>query len=288
MIRFRKNLGLGLLLISTLIVTSCKDFVTSDLEKNREKNIQTINDLNTNLGLNLKVSDKGVYYRKTVENTNGLTIDGKKEVQIAFSIKTLGGVTIASKTAADNAIVNFYLTDAIPGLFYSMILLKEGEKGEFYVTSDLAYQDSPPTGLDKWAVVKIELEIVKVFSEEERIAQYLTKNKLVADKTTSSGLKLVYLTKNPVGDSLKTGNSVKVNYKGSFLTDGVFDQGAFDMVLGTTNVIKGFEEGIRLLRVGEKARVFFPSAIGYGSNGSSTTIPPYMPLQFEIEIVSKQ
>ncbi len=288
MIRFNKNLGIGLLLISTLFVTSCKDFVTSDLEKNREKNIQTINDLNSKLGLNLKVSDTGVYYRKTTENPNGQVVDGKKEVQIAFSIKTLGGVSIASKTAADNAIVNFFLTDAIGGLFYSMILLKEGEKGEFYLTSDLAYQDSPPAGLDKWAVVKVELEVIKVFSEEERIEQYLTKNKLVVDKTTSSGLKLVYLTKNLAGDSLKTGNSVKVNYKGSFLTDGIFDQGTFEMVLGTTSVIKGFEEGIRLLRVGEKARIFFPSAIGYGTTGSSTTIPPYMPLQFEIEIVSKQ
>lgn len=288
MLRFKKVLLFVIIAFLSFGTISCEKFVTNDLEKYQEKNIDVINELNSSLNLNLKVSNDGVYYRKTLENPSGAIVDGTKEVQIAFSIKSLGGTTLASKTAADKAIVNFYLTQAITGLFYSMVLLKEGEKGEFYLTSDLAFQDNPPTGLGKWEVVKLEVEIIKIYTEAERITEYIDKNKLVVDKTTASGLKLVYLTKKADGDSLKTGNSVKVNYKGSFISDSVFDQGTFDIVLGTTSVIKGFEEGIRLLKVGEKAKIIFPSSIGYGTSGSGNTIPPNAPLIFEIEIVSKQ
>ena len=50
------------------------------------------------------------------------------------------------------------------------------------------------------------------------------------------------------------------------------------------NLIAGFEEGVLKMRVGEKAALILPSKIAYGVNGNST-IPPYSPLYFEVEIV---
>ena len=58
-----------------------------------------------------------------------------------------------------------------------------------------------------------------------------------------------------------------------------------DVTLGSNSVVKGFEAGIRALKVGEKAVVVVPSAQGYGTTGRGS-IPPNTPLAFEIEVVS--
>ena len=88
----------------------------------------------------------------------------------------------------------------------------------------------------------------------------------------------------------KKGKSVLVHYKGQ-LTDGtVFDSSykrnqPIEFILGIGQVIQGWDEGVELLRVGDKARFVIPSHLAYGSRGAGGVIPPNATLIFDVELV---
>jgi FKBP-type peptidyl-prolyl cis-trans isomerase len=122
--------------------------------------------------------------------------------------------------------------------------------------------------------------------EEEQINNYITEKKLVVTETTSSGLRFILTTANASGAVLKTGQNVTVKYAGKLLSGKQFDAGTFDFVLGSGRVIKGFDEGIAKLKVGEKGTLIFPSTLGYGLQGAGGDIPGSTPLLFDIEVIS--
>jgi FKBP-type peptidyl-prolyl cis-trans isomerase FkpA len=87
------------------------------------------------------------------------------------------------------------------------------------------------------------------------------------------------------GAAAVTGDTVTVNYTGSFLDGRVFDSGTFPFRLGTNAVIPGFEQAVIGMRVGGRRRATIPPHLAYGSQGQGT-IPPNATLRFEIELVS--
>jgi FKBP-type peptidyl-prolyl cis-trans isomerase len=112
--------------------------------------------------------------------------------------------------------------------------------------------------------------------------------KVGESKKTSSGL--VYETlKEGTGAEVKPGQTVTVNYIGS-LTDGTkFDAsldhgGPSKMVIGRGKVIKGWDEGIPGMKVGEKRRLVVPADLGYGSSQNGP-IPANSTLVFEVDIL---
>ena len=106
---------------------------------------------------------------------------------------------------------------------------------------------------------------------------------------TDSGLRYQILQKGSGAQATK-GATVSVHYKGQ-LTDGtVFDSSykrkePIEFVLGMGQVIAGWDEGVSLLKVGDKARFVIPSNLGYGSRGAGGTIPPDANLIFDVELV---
>ena len=83
---------------------------------------------------------------------------------------------------------------------------------------------------------------------------------------------------------------MKVHYSG-YLQDGsMFDSSVergqpLDFPLGQGKVIKGWDEGIALLKVGEKARLIIPQELGYGERGYPPIIPAKATLIFDVELV---
>ncbi len=106
---------------------------------------------------------------------------------------------------------------------------------------------------------------------------------------TESGLRYQILQEGS-GSNAKKGQTVSVHYKGQ-LTDGtVFDSSykrnqPIDFQLGVGQVISGWDEGIQLLKVGDKARFVIPSDLAYGSAGAGGVIPPDANLIFDVELM---
>ena len=122
-------------------------------------------------------------------------------------------------------------------------------------------------------------------TEEEQIESYIQNKGLVVTEKTVSGLRYIRTKENAAGTILVKGKLITLNYTGKLLTGKKFDSGSFSFVLGGGQVIKGFDEGIAKMRVGESASIIFPSSLGYGSQGTSG-IPKNAPLLFELEILS--
>ena len=109
---------------------------------------------------------------------------------------------------------------------------------------------------------------------------------------TSSGL-LYKFEKENNSQKPSNGNKVKVHYKGMLLDGTVFDSSfkrnqPIEFTLGIGQVIKGWDEGISLLGIGDKASFIIPSDLAYGASGAGGIIPPNATLVFEVELISAE
>ena len=109
---------------------------------------------------------------------------------------------------------------------------------------------------------------------------------------TSSGL-LYKFEKENNSHKPSNGNKVKVHYKGMLLDGTVFDSSfkrnqPIEFTLGVGQVIKGWDEGISLLGIGDKASFIIPSDLAYGAAGAGGVIPPNATLVFEVELISAE
>ena len=131
---------------------------------------------------------------------------------------------------------------------------------------------------------------------QERIEAQKTKQAEELDKAsegfqlTESGLRY-QIIKQGSGQQAAAGQMVSVHYKGQLLDGTVFDssykrQHPIDFVLGQSQVIPGWDEGVSLLKVGDKARFVIPSNLAYGSKGAGGVIPPDAALIFDVELVA--
>lgn len=108
--------------------------------------------------------------------------------------------------------------------------------------------------------------------------------------STASGLRYIRLNETQ-GELAVAGKTVAVHYSGYLENGTVFDSSIsrgepISFPLGQGRVIKGWDEGIALLKVGEKARLLIPSALAYGDRGAGGLIPPGANLIFDVELVS--
>lgn len=106
---------------------------------------------------------------------------------------------------------------------------------------------------------------------------------------TESGLRYKMIQKGN-GKKAENGKTVSVHYTGQLEDGKVFDSSyprkkPIEFPLGRGNVIEGWDEGIALLQVGDKARFVIPSHLGYGARGAGGAIPPNATLIFDVELM---
>jgi len=132
-------------------------------------------------------------------------------------------------------------------------------------------------------------------SRELRLQEEKNKAEAELDKVaagfdkTNTGLRYKILKKGS-GNHAQKGNTVSVHYEGSLTNGQIFDSSyqrnqPIDFQLGIGQVIPGWDEGISLLKVGDKARFVIPSELGYGSAGAGGVIPPNATLIFDVELM---
>ena len=141
------------------------------------------------------------------------------------------------------------------------------------------------------------VEAFRVFegAREKRLAEAAAAREAELDKLatgfskTDSGLRYQIIQKGD-GKSAEKGKTVSVHYKGQLADGTVFDSSykrnqPLDFTVGVGQVIPGWDEGIGLLQVGDKARLVIPSDLGYGSRGAGGVIPPDATLVFDVELM---
>lgn len=147
---------------------------------------------------------------------------------------------------------------------------------------------------EKWNAV----EAFRKFegAREAREAAEKARQKEILDEVaagydeTESGLRYKIL-QNGEGKKATKGAKVSVHYKGQLLDGTVFDSSykrkqPIDFQIGVGQVIPGWDEGIQLLKVGDKARLVIPSNLAYGERGAGGVIPPNATLIFDVELMN--
>lgn len=107
-------------------------------------------------------------------------------------------------------------------------------------------------------------------------------------KVTASGLQYEVIQEGN-GPKPSATSKVKVHYHGTTPSGEVFDSSVRrgePITFGLNQVIKGWTEGLQLMAVGSKYRLFIPQELAYGANPQpGSAIKPYMPLVFEVELL---
>lgn len=202
--------------------------------------------------------------------------------------------------------------------------MRVGDSAVVRVNID-AFPNKPP-GMEADSVVLYDVIVTEVVSEEDftarqaaKQAEAETKRSVIREleperlafaaqtvkdyndgkfegklETTPSGLKYI-IHEEGNGKQAEAGMGVVVQYIGSLVTDAsVFDQSfgrgeGIPFQLGAGRVIPGWDEGIALLKEGDKATFFIPSELGYGAQGTPDgSIPPGSELAFYVELEEVQ
>jgi FKBP-type peptidyl-prolyl cis-trans isomerase len=244
----------------------------------------------------------GLYYVITNPNPAGKLATIGEELEFSYKATNLEGQLVDSSAAASPVFYPLGIGSVFPGLEQGLSLMREGEKAILLIPSYLAYNSDAKTNLPAYSVVRFDVALKRSRTEEQQIneyvADYLTKNKLILTETTASGVRFIRtsppLSVTAAAAPPAAGQTLTIRYLGKQLRAATaFDStgsGTFDAVLGQGKYVKGFEEGLSKLKVGEKATIIFPSSLGYGKQGvvnsNRYVITPYAPLRFDLEVLS--
>ena len=137
----------------------------------------------------------------------------------------------------------------------------------------------------------------KFFSElEQKIAgeakaageAFLAENaKREGVKVTESGLQYEVLEAT-IGQKPKATDKVRVHYEGTLIDGTVFDSSykrGESITFGLNQVIKGWTEGLQLMSIGSKYKLYLPYQLAYGERGAGANNPPYAALIFTVELL---
>ncbi|MBK9734080.1 MAG: peptidylprolyl isomerase [Saprospiraceae bacterium] len=133
-----------------------------------------------------------------------------------------------------------------------------------------------------------QANIMKKQKEKEaKMALAADKVKLEYPNVTASGLRYIILQEGTGNKPVATSN-VKVHYTGSFLDGNIFDssvQRGQPIDFGLNQVIKGWTEGVQLMKEGSKYKFYIPYQLAYGEQGYAGAIPAKADLIFEVELI---
>ena len=237
----------------------------------------------------------GLYYKITRPNPTGKQATVGDELEFSYKVTNLStGLHVDSSAAAAPVFYPLGIRSVFPGLEQGLSLMREGEKAILLVPSYLAYNDQTLPNLPAYSVVRFDVTLNRSRSEDQQITDYIMKNKLAVTETTASGVRFIKTQTNASGQVPTAGQTLTIKYVGKQLRAATaFDStgtGTADFVLAQNKLVKGFEEGLAKLRIGEKATVIFPSSLGYGKDGivqnRRYVITPYAPLRFDIELTA--
>lgn len=276
---FRQLLVLALAIFSLQVAAQNKN--QKQVKQPKKGKIKVNQEYTTASGLRYRVTELGkgkqveagdkatVHY--TGKLTNGTKFDSSKDRNQPFTFKVGAG-------------------QVIKGWDEGLQLLKVGDKATFVIPAELAYGDRDMGSIPPKSTLVFDIEVIDA-KAAPKIVPFDTKGKDTV--TTASGLRYINIVEGK-GAQAQNGKTVKVHYTGYLMDGKVFDSSIerddpISFPLGNGMVIRGWEEGIALMKVGDKKRLIIPSELGYGERGAGGgLIPANATLIFDVELVEVQ
>jgi len=271
------KLFLSLLLVASpiIILQSCSD--DNDYDDQKKLDNQLILDYLSEHNIEAEKAESGYYYEVLTANESGAEVGDEDIVSVYYKMTLLDGKKIDSIVEGTDQPLKFKMTSEslIPiGLRFGSSKMKEGEKFRFFIPSHLAYANYSYGSLfPANSIFIVESKIVKIETENEQkvvddnlIIDYIADNNIENIEKTTSGLYYKNVTEG-IGNNPVIGNTVKIKFVAEYLNGDLFDKtvgsNTFNFIVGNNTVIKGIEEGIKLMKKGETATFILPSHLGY-------------------------
>jgi peptidylprolyl isomerase len=232
----------------------------------------------------VKLSD-GMEYTVTSKGNGPMGRSGDTMV-VLYTGKFTNDTVFDASSRHGNVPLKFRLgrREVIAGWDSVMSKLRAGDKATMRIPPQYGYGKQQRGSIPPNSTLVFEVEVIDVISRPE---PWSAKGKDTI--TTPSGLKVVMFESHPENPMPKKGQNVSVSYSGFLLDGSMFDsstkRGPYTFPLGAGQVIKGWDEGIALLRKGEKAKLIIPYTLGYGEMGRPPLIPAKSTLVFDVELV---
>ncbi|MDN5201510.1 FKBP-type peptidyl-prolyl cis-trans isomerase [Fulvivirgaceae bacterium BMA10] len=272
----------------------------------------------TDNNITAEKSANGYYYRVIAENPQGQDIQAGDIVSIYYDLSLLDGTLLEKIERGSDPPAHILHGQGLvipQGIDFALTEMKSGEKYEFFLPSQFAYNSYFYKQLiPQFALVRMVIEVDAIVSEAGQksyedglINAYINDQDLTDVQPKEDGLYYQLLTTGE-GELAQSLQRITVHYTGKLLDGTVFDTSVgktpFDFVLGQNTVIQGWEKGLLLMKKGETARLIIPSHLAYGPNlfvvpqviGEDLVntqnvapypfdIPPYSPLVFDVEVL---
>jgi FKBP-type peptidyl-prolyl cis-trans isomerase len=247
--------------------------------------------ITTSSGLRYVITERG----------NGTRAEAGDKVVAHYTGKFSNGEIFDSSVQSGTPFTfNLGKGQVIKGWDEGFALLKEGDKATFIIPYQLAYGErGRPPQIPAKATLIFDVELLEVHEPvvavpyeievERKFLIFFKKKEKLEEVTTESGLKY-YVVHEGTGDMPNKGAKVVVHYTG-YLEDGsTFDSSVergqpFKFPIGQGRVIKGWDEGVAMMKTGGKRRFIIPPELGYGERGLNK-IPANSTLIFDVELLN--
>jgi len=249
----------------------------------------------------VQVTESGLQYR-VIESGDGKSPSADDYVTVHYAGRFIDGNEFDSSHKRGEP-ATFPVGRVIPGWVEGIQMMSVGDKWELTIPSDLGYGEGGAGGVIPGnATLVFEVELLDVMTLEE--AQKKAEEQMEAHKaeqlawleentkkdgvvTLDSGLQYRVIEEGE-GNSPEATSMVTVHYKGTMIDGTQFDS-SYDRGQPASfpldGVIKGWTEGVQLMKEGAKYEFYIPYDLAYGERGSRS-IPPYSTLIFIVELVS--
>lgn len=208
-------------------------------------------------------------------------------------------------------------------IYEAVSLMSENDSAEFLINADSMYakvfRKPKPSFIQAGENLKFVIKVHEIYTQKEyrakqeelynskykesaetlkarrkkdeaRILDYFANEGIDNYKKTSSGV-YYSLVEEGKGNKLEKGNAVVFHFTGKLIDGTVFENTfetnqPYSFTLGEGNVIQGWEDAFKLLKVGSTATVAIPSDLAYGALAKGEKIPPHSILVFDVKILA--
>jgi FKBP-type peptidyl-prolyl cis-trans isomerase len=254
----------------------------------------------------------GLQYEVLTKGTGTVSPVASDKVEVHYHGTLIDGQIFDSSVDRKKT-ATFGLSQVISGWTEGLQYMKVGDKFRFFIPYNLAYGEQARGSIIKgFSTLIFDVELFKILPPEgtasptasapantKDAAAICADNKALGNAflmenkkrqgvtTTASGLQYEVIKRGTGTVSPKANDKVEVHYHGTLLDGYVFDSSVKrgeTITFGLNQVIKGWTEGLQLMKEGDKFKFFIPAELAYGNSSPGAGIPPGATLTFEVEL----